>query len=116
MVTEGGWMRSSADQVQRYRQAVSSGFGEEAAILVARARNQGLAILGRQLGRAPRGWWADHPGIDLLRYRTLFAASRVPAGSLASGPACLQAVTENLRLMRPLTEWLAEHVGPRRAH
>jgi uncharacterized protein (DUF2461 family) len=114
LVAAGGWMRSSPDQVQRYRQSVASDLtGREAQSLVAQAQARGFAIEGQQLARAPRGWPADHPRIELLRHRTLFASRQVPARHLATGPRCAEAVAGALRQLHPLTAWLAEHVGPR---
>lgn len=115
LAAEGGWKRSSPDQVQRYREAIiSDRTGPQAQSLVERARQRGFAIEGSQLTRGPRGWPADHPRMDLLRYRTLLASRQVPARHLSSGPACAQAVTAALRDLRPLTTWFAEHVGPRK--
>ena len=115
LVARAGWMRSSPDQVQRYREAVASETGQRAAILVARLRQHGFMIEGQRLARPPRGWPSDHPRIDLLRHRTLFASRWIPAQVLASGPDCTTAAAATLRHLGPLTGWLAEHVGPRQA-
>jgi uncharacterized protein (DUF2461 family) len=114
LVAEGGWRRSSPDQVQRYREAISSdGTGAVAHGLVSRAQQRGAAIDGQRLARSPRGWPADHPRMELLRYRTLVVSRQVPAARLSSGPDCVRAVAAALGELRPLTAWLAEHVGPR---
>ena len=113
LTAHAGWMRSSADQVQRYREAVASEAGQQAEKLLVRMQEHGFTVEGQQLARAPRGWPADHPRIDLLRYRTLYASRQIPADELASGAACTRATAAALRQVRPLADWLAEYVGPR---
>lgn len=110
----GGWRRSSPDQVQRYREAIAADrTGPTAQRLVARLRRLGFAVEGERLIRSPRGWPADHSRMDLLRHRTLYASRQIPARDLASGPDCTQTIAATLGELRPLTTWLAEHVGPR---
>jgi uncharacterized protein (DUF2461 family) len=110
---QAGWIRSSADQLERYRRrAAAQDSGRALAAAIARARQAGFTIEGSRLATHPRGWPADHPRVELLRYRTL-GASKMISPDVVSGPECLDAVSSAWREVRPLVAWLSRHVGPR---
>ena len=84
MVGRGGWLQLAADGLfvggghhdfaapvlTAYREAVASdeaGRGLEA--ILAKLRHAGYEIGGEALRSAPRGYPADHPRIELLRYK-----------------------------------------------
>jgi uncharacterized protein (DUF2461 family) len=100
---EGGWLRSSADQIARYRRAVDPGL--EAT--VGELRAHGFELLGDRLKRAET---------ELLTYRSLVAGRSLGRGSWLSTPEPVERVRVEWRRLRPLVDWLAEHVGPRDAH
>lgn len=115
LAAQAGWIRSSADQLERYRlSAAAADSGRELAEAIARARRAGFTIGGSRLATHPQGWPADHPRIELLRYRTLGASKTIPP-EVVSGPECLDAVSGAWREVRPLVTWLSHHVGPRRS-
>ena len=72
----------AADQLERYRQAVAadrSGTDLERAISAVRTHD--IDVHGRDvLKSAPRGYPADHPRIELLRYKGLICWQHWPAG------------------------------------
>ena len=97
---EGGWLLGSPDQVERYRAALDVGLEE----IIAGLRSQGYELLGVKLRRAPS---------ELLAYRSLVAGRRLGSGAWLGTREPVERVREEWRRLRPLVEWLAEHVGPR---
>jgi hypothetical protein len=97
---EGGWLRSSSDQVARYRHAVD----HELDSIVAELRSLRYELLGERLKRADS---------ELLAFRSLVAGRSLGEGAWLAGREPLERVREEWRSLRPLVSWLAEHVGPR---
>jgi len=109
-----GMYQMAPDQLARYRQAVdadaSGGALEELVAALARAK---ITVTGHgQLVRVPRGYPADHPRAELLRYKGLVAWSEWPGDAWLGRATARQRVVTFLRATRPLNEWLASHVGP----
>jgi len=65
-------------------------------------------ISGERLKTSPRGYDADHPRIDLLRHKQLFAGKSFGFEGLDS-PDVLDRVRAEWRALRPLVEWVATH-------
>jgi uncharacterized protein (TIGR02453 family) len=109
-----GIFHMAPDQLERYRQAVADDrTGTELTGIVAQVAAQGLGVIGHdQLKTAPRGYPADHPRIDLLRYKGLIAWQEWPAAGWLGTAAAAGRVTGFLRAARPLSTWLDAHVGP----
>jgi uncharacterized protein (DUF2461 family) len=97
---EGGWLLSSPDQVPRYRDAVDAHLEEIATDL----RSHGYELLGVRLKRAPS---------ELLAYRSLVAGRQLGSGTWLQTREPVQRVRDEWRRLRPLVDWLTEHVGPR---
>lgn len=97
---EGGWLRSSSDQVARYRRAA----GPQLESIVAELRRLGYDLLGERLKGADN---------ELLAYRSLVAGRSLGTGSWLLTREPLERVRAEWRSLRPLVAWLAEHVGPR---
>jgi uncharacterized protein (TIGR02453 family) len=66
---------------------------------------------GLALTRAPKGFPADHPAIDLLLRRQWGVSSTLP-GELALDPGLVEAVVERFRAMAPLVEFLNRPLLP----
>ena len=113
LAVEGGWLRSSTRQVERFRQAVAAPAGASLAHVVSDLRAAAYELLGVTLRSVPRGYPADHPRADLLRHRSLVAVRELGRGSWLHSRDAADRVREEWRRLRPLTDWLAEHVGPR---
>jgi len=113
LLVGGGWMRSSPDQVRRFREAVDGPPGKELEEAIADAQAAGFGIGGHRLVRVPRGFGADHPRADLLRCRTLSAEQGWPADGWLTTREALERVRAGWRALDPLTAWLAEFIGPR---
>jgi uncharacterized protein (TIGR02453 family) len=111
----GGFHSHGPDQIERYRQAVDAeSSGSSLAAIVASLDRDGLAVGGDQLKTRPRGIRADHPRVDLLRYRSLTAGREWPAGPDIVGPAALSLIRQTWTQLIPLCDWLHENVGASR--
>jgi len=66
---------------------------------------------GLSLTRAPKGFPADHPAIDLLLRRQWGVSSPLP-GELAVQPGLVKTVVERFRAMAPLVEFLNRPLLP----
>jgi uncharacterized protein (TIGR02453 family) len=112
LMASGGFHSHAADQVERYRSAVDDGgSGQKLAAVVAELGKAGLSVDGDQLKTRPRGVAADHPRLDLLRYRSLTATRNWPAGPLLQDREALSLVRETWQRLIPLCDWVCEHVG-----
>lgn len=100
---EGGWLRSSPDQVARYRRGVDPALET----IVSHLRSRNFEMLGERIKRADS---------ELLAYRSLVAGRSLGAGPWLATREPLERIRAEWRQLRPLVHWLAERVGPRTAH
>ena len=113
LMVAGGWYTSTAGQVARYRAAVAADPGARMlTALLDEVQRTGLAVTGDRLKSRPRGIPADHPHLDLLRYRTLYLQRQWPPAAWLGSRRALTRLADQWRTMRPTLEWLAEVVGP----
>lgn len=111
LLVAGGYYRMAPDQVARYRTAVAE--DRRGGDLEKRLAALGeLTLAGETLKTRPRGFDPDHPRIDLLRHKGLFAWRAWEPDDVLHEPGTLDRVAGTWRVLRPLTEWLADHVGP----
>ena len=75
----------------------------------------GLTVGGDQLKTRPRGIQADHPRVDLLRYRSLTASRDWPAGPELFVPSARGLIRQTWQQLIPLCDWLSENVGASRS-
>ena len=109
----GGYHQPAPDQLDRMRRAVADdvqGAALERAVEAVRA--DGLEVGGEQLTRAPRGYPADHPRIDLLRHKSLVASTRWEPEPWLHTAEALDRVRDAWRAVTPLLDWLDGNVGP----
>ena len=112
VLASGGFHAHAPDQVERFRSAVDAErSGQALASIVGRLGQHGLAVGGDQLKTRPRGIPADHPRLELLRYRSLTATRDWPAGPAVSGRSALDLIRQTWLEIVPLCDWLGEHVG-----
>jgi uncharacterized protein (TIGR02453 family) len=103
----------ASDQLDRLRRAIDN--GRSAAGLtraLRRARAGGLELNEPALVRAPRGYPADHPRLDLLRRRSLTVHRHHALGPWLHRPSARDVIREELVAAAPLVRWLRERVGP----
>jgi uncharacterized protein (TIGR02453 family) len=67
---------------------------------------------GDRLTRVPRGYPADHPAADLLKYRQMLAGREWPA-TFASSPRFYSELLKTFRVMAPVVRFLNEPLGGR---
>ncbi len=108
-----GLHNPAPDQVERMRRLVDD--GRSAAVLrraIAGAEAAGLRLGEPALTRAPRGYPADHPRIDLLRHRALTVSQRHRLARWIHTPAAGARIRGQLDAAAPLVRWLGRRVGP----
>jgi uncharacterized protein (DUF2461 family) len=112
LMVAGGWYAPQGQQVARFREAVQAGHAAGLRTMVATLADQGWEVDGRPLKTRPRGVDADHPDLDLLRFKALTASRSFEPESWMGTRRTLTTVRSRWRQLRPITEWLADHVGP----
>jgi uncharacterized protein (TIGR02453 family) len=107
----GGYYHAGGPDLARIRTAIDTDHsGRELERLVARLRRGGFEIRGEQLKTAPRGYSADHPRIDLLRYKSLSLGKDYGFEKVIHGPELLDRVRADWRRLRPLVQWVDERL------
>ncbi|HEX3782143.1 MAG TPA: DUF2461 domain-containing protein [Pseudonocardiaceae bacterium] len=108
----GGCFHLAPDQLARFRTSVDDERrGTQLAKIVAKLAKAGWEIKGDQLKSKPRGFDADHPRIDLLRYRSVYAARTWEPDDVLHERGSFDRVRKGWRELRPFNEWAADHVG-----
>ena len=67
------------------------------------------SVHGEQLTRVPRGFPADHPAADFLKYKQ-FLASRTLQPEIATSPEFYKTVVETFRGLLPFIRFLNEPI------
>ena len=108
-----GMWRMARDQLEAYRRAVADDkTGEELERVISDMDRQGITVHGHGvLKTAPRGYPADHPRVELLRYKGVTAWQQWPVERWLGTPAARDRVAGFLSASRPLCQWLEENVG-----
>lgn len=112
LMTGGGFYPTGPDQLPRLRAAVDAPeSGQRLASLAAGLADAGFELAGEQLATRPRGVPADHPRLELMRFKNLIAKRQHGAPTWLSTPEVVEHVRADWRTVRPLVDWLTEHVG-----
>lgn len=111
VMVAGGWYAPQGQQMHRFREAVDGPRGAELEGLLRPLRRR-FEIDGRPLKTKPKGYEADNPRIELLRFRALTVARTYAPGTDVGTRKAFTAIRADWRAMRPLLEWLADNVGP----
>ena len=114
LATANGMYSMATDQLDAYRRAVAADLpGTELEQLAAEIKGHGIELHYRDaLKTAPRGYSPDHPRVELLRYKGLWAWQDWPAAAWLGTAQARDRVSTFLRDSAPLARWLARHVGP----
>jgi uncharacterized protein (TIGR02453 family) len=113
VMVAGGYYRMASDQIARYRVAVDEERrGEELRARLDKLTGAGMTVAGDKLATRPRGVPADHPRLELLRHRGLYAWRRWAGEEELLSAELVRLVADTWRLCTPLMEWLVDHVGP----
>ena len=82
--------------------------------IVATLRRKGYDVDSHErLASAPRGYSPDHPRIELLRMKDIFAGKMFEPKPWLSTRRALQRIKRVIEDVRPLAEWIRVHVGAR---
>ena len=109
----GGFHSHGSAQTARYRAAVDApGSGIALETIVAGLRRKGFAVQGAGVKTAPRGFAKDHPRIELLRMAEVMVIRDLGAPDWLDTRRVVSEVTKAWRAVRPLSDWVVEHVGP----
>lgn len=110
--TGGGCFHLQSDQLARFRQAVDTDVhGGALERILAKLRKSGWKITGDTLRTKPRGFAADHPRLELLKHRSLYAVKSWEPDDTLHERACLDRVRKAWRQVRDFNEWARDHVG-----
>jgi uncharacterized protein (DUF2461 family) len=108
LLAGGGFHAHSSGQTARYRVAVADDqTGAELESIVADLVEKDFDVEGERVKTAPRGYTADHPRIELLRYKELMVFRRFGTPAWLDTPRALDEVRETWRALRPLAVWVA---------
>ena len=107
-----GFYQMDQRQLARYRAAVDSHrTGEELTEIIGKLTTDGIEVRGTStLKTAPRGYPADHPRIDLLRHKGLYAWRHWPAEQWLETTQAKEQILAFYRTTRGFSSWLIEHV------
>ncbi|MGG5260101.1 DUF2461 domain-containing protein [Phycicoccus avicenniae] len=112
LMTGGGFYPTGPDQTPRYRAAVDApASGTALQQVVDRLVADGFELGGETVATRPRGVAADHPRLELMRHKHLVASRRHGAPAWLDTPEAVEQVRADWRAVRPLVDWLTEHVG-----
>ena len=104
-----GFYEASGERLARIREAMADDeSGPRLQRVLRKLEKSEFEISGERLKTSPRGYDADHPRIDLLRHKQLFAGKSFGFEGLDS-PDVLDRVRAEWRALRPLVEWVATH-------
>jgi uncharacterized protein (TIGR02453 family) len=113
LAVAGGYHHLAPDQLDRYRQAAADDrTGRQLLRAISTVEKRGPQVRStEQLKTAPRGYPKDHPRVELLRHKNLYAWQEWPPESWLGTPAAERYVVDALHAIAPLRRWLDEHVG-----
>ena len=63
------------------------------------------------LNAAPRGYTMQHPRIDLLRMKDIYAGRTIEPGAVLASRKAIAAVKKVMADVQPLGDWLAKYVS-----
>ena len=114
MFTGTGYYDMAADQLERFRAAIDAdATGADLAARCAVLERKGMRLGAMsELKTAPRGFPKDHPRIELLRRKGLFAAHDWPLTPWMHTKQVATKITKAWAAAAELNEWLDAHVGP----
>lgn len=112
LMTAAGWYSGTPGQVASFRESLEDeDAGTGLARIIDTLRAEGRVVEGDRLKTRPRGVDADHPFLDLLRYKTLRVQRQHGTPPWMPTPEASARVRGEWRAYRPLMDWLSAHVG-----
>lgn len=106
-----GSYQMTPEHLAAYRRAVQDErLGSELAAIVGRLEASGYGIHGDALKRAPRGVDPEHPRVELLKRKGLFASAHHEPGEWMYQPTVLERIVKVFADAEPLSKWLRERL------
>ncbi|MGX1160009.1 uncharacterized protein (TIGR02453 family) [Arthrobacter sp. SLBN-100] len=113
LLVGGGYHSHTPAQLARYRNSVdASGTGESLRHIVAAVAAAGFMVEGEKLKTVPRGYPQDHPRAELLKHKSLSAATHLGQPGWLATPAAVQEIAALWDELRPLVDWVGRHAAP----
>lgn len=110
----GGVYMPTSEQLAAIRRAIMRDpTGLKAAITSKPFKKYFGALSGEQLKTPPRGYPADHPEIELLKYKQFITGHALTDKAVLS-PGLLKHTVEVFTALKPLLDWLNDAVLPSR--
>ena len=110
----GGIYMPQPEALLAIRNHIAEHHRELRKILQARAVKELLGEMqGEQLSRVPKGFAAEHPAADLLRFKRFILYVELPP-ELATSPQLFGEVVKRFRAMQPFTDFLTAPLAPRK--
>lgn len=107
-----GFYHASPDRLAGFREAVlADGSGRQLSRIVNRLRSAGFEIGGDRLKSRPRGVDPDHPRLELLRHRSLFAGRMLGFDPVIHSADLVDVVRSDWQRLRPLVDWVVRHTA-----
>ncbi|QGN33649.1 DUF2461 domain-containing protein [Microlunatus sp. Gsoil 973] len=108
--TGAGFYHAAPEQLAGYRAAAAAdGSGRQLSRIVNRLQAAGFEIGGDRLKTKPRGIDPDHPRLELLRHRSLFAGRMLGFDPVIHGADLVDVVRSDWQTLRPLVDWVVRH-------
>jgi uncharacterized protein (TIGR02453 family) len=115
LVAAGHYMMQT-DQITRFRAAIHDDVrGAQVVKIIAALRKKAYEIGpggNAPLKTAPKGYLADHPRIELLRWKGLIASLGISDVAVVTSPKIRAVAMKFWKDSEPLTDWLDTNVGP----
>jgi len=106
--TGAGFYEADSARLAAFRDAiVDDKSGPQLKRILAKIEKSGFEISGEQLKTAPRGYDKEHPRIDLLRHKQLFAGRLIGFEPVIHTAELADVVRDDWRALKPLVDWLA---------
>lgn len=113
LLVGGGYHSHTPAQLARYRNSVdASGTGESLRHIVEAVAAAGFMVEGEKLKTVPRGYPQDHPRAELLKHKSLSAATDLGQPAWLATPAALQEIAALWGELRPLVDWVGRNAAP----
>ena len=106
--TGAGFYEAESARLAAFRDAiVDDKTGPQLMRILAKIEKAGFEVSGEQLKTAPRGYDTEHPRIDLLRHKQLFAGRLIGFEPVVHTAELADVVRDDWRALKPLVDWLA---------
>jgi uncharacterized protein (TIGR02453 family) len=113
LLVGGGYHSHTPAQLARYRNSVdASGTGESLRHIVEAVGAAGFMVEGEKLKTVPRGYPQDHPRAELLKHKSLSAATDLGQPAWLATPGAAQEIAALWDELRPLVDWVGRHAAP----